>query len=266
MPLRHLAWTFAALALVVGGTALVAARTLPLDLDGLSQQSSGATRLEIRLAETAPATGLTEATVGGSNQRVYLHPETLATQADVTSARVIDLGGGQSGVSVTFSAPASERMRSGTATHLGRPVAIVLEGRVVSSPTVRAPISDSAVISGVTADAARSLASRLSPTAAAQAPERPGNGVTLPVPIHQEKPYYPPAAMDAGLEGRVLLEAVAERGGTTGTVTVVRSLDSALGLDQAAVDAMKQWTWKPGTKDGKVVDVAVQVEMTFTLK
>jgi Gram-negative bacterial TonB protein C-terminal len=32
------------------------------------------------------------------------------------------------------------------------------------------------------------------------------------------------------------------------------------------VNALKQWTWKPGTKDGKPVDVAVKVEITFALK
>ena len=44
------------------------------------------------------------------------------------------------------------------------------------------------------------------------------------------------------------------------------SLDKVLGLDQQAVNALKRWTWKPGTRDGEPVKVAVQVQITFTLK
>jgi TonB family protein len=47
---------------------------------------------------------------------------------------------------------------------------------------------------------------------------------------------------------------------------VTRSLDGVLGLDQAAIEALEQWRFKPGTKDGKAVDVHVHVELTFTLK
>jgi len=87
----------------------------------------------------------------------------------------------------------------------------------------------------------------------------------LPVPVYQEKPQYTQAAMNAQIEGEVLLEAVVLPDGSTGDVTVVRSLD-ADGLDQQAVDALKRWTWQPGTRDGEPARVAVQVQMTFTLR
>jgi periplasmic protein TonB len=90
--------------------------------------------------------------------------------------------------------------------------------------------------------------------------------VVLPVPIHQERPQYTQAAMAAQIEGSVLLESVVLADGSVGDVKVIRSLDSELGLDQEAVNALKRWTWKPGTRDGEAVQVAVQVEMTFTLK
>ena len=54
--------------------------------------------------------------------------------------------------------------------------------------------------------------------------------------------------------------------GSVGDVRVVRSLDSQLGLDQEAVKALKLWTWKPGTRGGEPASVAVQIELTFTLK
>jgi len=88
----------------------------------------------------------------------------------------------------------------------------------------------------------------------------------LPVPVHQEKAVYTEAAMDAGIQGSVLLEVVVLPDGSSGPVTVVRSLDSENGLDQQAVAALKRWTWKPGTRDGEPARVAVQVEMRFTLR
>jgi TonB family protein len=54
--------------------------------------------------------------------------------------------------------------------------------------------------------------------------------------------------------------------GNVGDVTVARSLDTTYGLDQQAVNAAKQWTFKPGTKDGKPVAVRVNIELKFTLK
>lgn len=80
------------------------------------------------------------------------------------------------------------------------------------------------------------------------------------------KPQYTQEALAARIEGTVWLEAVVLSDGTVGDVFVVRSLDSVLGLDRQAVTAMKQWEFKPGTKDGKAVAVRVEVEMTFTLK
>ena len=80
------------------------------------------------------------------------------------------------------------------------------------------------------------------------------------------KPVYNPAAMQAGIEGTVLMDTVVLADGSVGDVKIVRSLDTMYGLDQAAIDAMKQWRFRPGMKDGSPVRVAVSVEMTFTLK
>ena len=51
-----------------------------------------------------------------------------------------------------------------------------------------------------------------------------------------------------------------------GDVSVTRSLDSVHGLDCEAVKAMKQWEFKPGTKDGTPVAARVSVRITFELK
>ena len=89
---------------------------------------------------------------------------------------------------------------------------------------------------------------------------KPGDGVTLPVVTKQVKAFYTQEAMDAHIEGTVGLEVVVQADGAVGEVKVARSLDPTYGLDQEAVKAMKQWQFKPGTKDGKAVAVRVDVE------
>src|SRR6185436_13925745 len=95
---------------------------------------------------------------------------------------------------------------------------------------------------------------------------KPGNGVTLPQVIKQVKADYTNEARSQRIEGTVLLDIVVLADGSVGDVKVARSLDPVYGLDANAVKAMKQWTFKPGVKDGKPVAVAVSVEMNFSLK
>ena len=95
---------------------------------------------------------------------------------------------------------------------------------------------------------------------------KPGNDVTLPSVVRQVKADYTREAMDAHIEGIVILDIVVLSDGKVGNVSVSRSLDTTYGLDQQAVKAVKQWLFKPGTKDGKPVAVQVSVEINFTLK
>jgi protein TonB len=66
------------------------------------------------------------------------------------------------------------------------------------------------------------------------------------------------------VQGNVQVDAVVLADGSVGDVTVTKSLDAE--LDEQAVNATKQWKFRPGTKDGKAVDVLVQIELTFTLR
>ena len=92
------------------------------------------------------------------------------------------------------------------------------------------------------------------------------DNVTLPVPVRSVKPGYTAAAMDAHIEGKVVLDVVVLDDGKVGEVAVTESLDKEYGLDTQAVEATKQWLFKPGMKDGKPVAVRVAMEMVFTLK
>jgi len=95
--------------------------------------------------------------------------------------------------------------------------------------------------------------------------ERPGDGVTSPILIHETKPNYTGEAMRARVQGLVVMECVVELDGSVGPVRVTRSLDPVYGLDDAAVRTLKQWRFRPGMKDGAPVRVALIVEMSFTL-
>jgi TonB family protein len=88
---------------------------------------------------------------------------------------------------------------------------------------------------------------------------------TMPVLVREVKPDYTKPAMDRKIQGTVLLEIVVKADGTVAdNVRITRSLDPD--LDQQAIKAAKQWTFKPGTLDGKPVPVTVSLELTFTLR
>jgi len=262
MSIRRLVCTMAALTLIVGGVTMAIVRALPLEIGALAQ-TGAPSRMVIRLAETVPAAGLRAVDVPGSSDTVYLHAMPLATWEDVSLVKIINDGNSQFGVALTFERAAASRMASATAAHIGKPLAILLDGRVVSVSTLKTPIGDSAMITGITAALAQqlveaNLACHTNPAQCAAA--------VLPVPIHQERPQYTQAALAAQIEGQVLLETTVLSDGSVGDVKVVRSLDSELGLDQEAVKALKLWTWKPGTRGSQPSSVTVQIEMTFTLK
>ena len=93
---------------------------------------------------------------------------------------------------------------------------------------------------------------------------KPGNGVTAPVLIKEVKPNYTEGAMRRKVQGTVELSAVVTKDGDVGGVSVIQSLDPE--LDEEAIKAAKQWRFRPGTKDGKPVNVQVSIVLTFTLK
>jgi protein TonB len=94
---------------------------------------------------------------------------------------------------------------------------------------------------------------------------RPGGDVTEPKVIKETPPNYTAAAMRAKVHGSVFLEAVVLADGTVGEVRVVRSLDNEHGLDDEAVKTVKDWRFTPGKKNGVVVPVVVQIQMSFAL-
>jgi protein TonB len=93
------------------------------------------------------------------------------------------------------------------------------------------------------------------------APVRVGT-VQPPRRIHHEPPVYPQSALLARVEGTVVLEAVI---GTSGTVQEVRVVRSVPLLDQAALDAVRRWTYTPTLLSGVPVPVVMTVQVEFRL-
>ena len=81
--------------------------------------------------------------------------------------------------------------------------------------------------------------------------------------IKQVDPIYPEEARKAGVEGVVIVEATIDIYGRVQSVKVLRSIPP---LDQAAIDAVKQWVYEPAIIDGKPIPVSFTVKVQFTLK
>ena len=95
-------------------------------------------------------------------------------------------------------------------------------------------------------------------------PYRPGSGVTPPRLLKEVRADYTDEARRAGVSGEVVLEIVVRRDGSVGDVRVLQRLGS--GLDQRAVQAVRQWRCAPATLKGAAVDVVVEVGVEFKLR
>lgn len=264
MSRSHLAAAAVVLLSVMAATAFGVTRALPLEIPLQAAQASDG-RLEVRLAEIAPAAGLEALDVPGG-QPVYVHRDALATGADVATARIVEREG-QFDVAVTFTEAAASRIASATRNHIGKPLAIVFDGRVISAPVLKAPVGEAAVISGLTLDQARTLAEHLATRLAEPVVRRAAGGVmTPPRLVHATKPAYNLSAMRARIQGTVMMDAIVNVDGTVNNVVVVRSLDTEHGLDEEAIRTVKQWGFEPGTSNGKPVPVQVRLEVEFNLR
>lgn len=94
------------------------------------------------------------------------------------------------------------------------------------------------------------------------APQRVGGRIRPPQRVHDVPPVYPAIAQQARIEGMVILEAVI---GPHGRVEDLRVLRSVPLLDQAALDAVRQWRFTPTLLNGEPVAVAMTITVQFRL-
>lgn len=84
----------------------------------------------------------------------------------------------------------------------------------------------------------------------------------LPEAITKVAPEYPDIAREAGVDGTVLVQALVGKDGRVKDTKVVKSIPM---LDQAAIDAVTKWVFKPALSNNKPVAVWVAVPVRFTL-
>jgi protein TonB len=96
-----------------------------------------------------------------------------------------------------------------------------------------------------------------------QQPIRVGGTIRQPVKVRDVAPVYPQIAQAARVQGIVILEATI---GPEGQVMNARVLRSVPLLDQAALDAVKQWQFTPTLLNGVPVPVVMSVTVSFVLR
>ena len=85
-----------------------------------------------------------------------------------------------------------------------------------------------------------------------------------PTILFKVDPQYSEEARKAQYQGTVVLEAIVRSDGTVEILRVVRSL--GFGLDDKAIEAVRQWRFRPGTRNGEPVDVTLTIEVNFNLR
>jgi TonB family protein len=90
------------------------------------------------------------------------------------------------------------------------------------------------------------------------------DGVQLPAVVKEVRPAYAESAKQRKIQGTVFLTCVVATSGVPQDITVVRSLDED--LDRNSIQALQEWRFRPGTKDGEPVPVKITIELRFTLK
>jgi TonB family protein len=89
----------------------------------------------------------------------------------------------------------------------------------------------------------------------------PSSEVSAPGPIRKIDPKYPPTLINEHVEGEVVLYAVIRRDGSVDSIQLVRGIDEQ--LDANAMNAFRQWKFRPATKQGTPIELEAIVHIPF---
>jgi TonB family protein len=95
-------------------------------------------------------------------------------------------------------------------------------------------------------------------------PYRPGSGIQAPRLLKEVRADYTEDARQRGVSGEVVLEIVVRRDGSVGDIRILQGL--AGGLNDRAIQAVRQWKFSPAQRQGVPVDVIVEVSVEFKLR
>ena len=91
---------------------------------------------------------------------------------------------------------------------------------------------------------------------------RVSQGVVAGLAISQPRPQYPQIARNARIQGAVVLQAIISKNGNIENLKVVSGHPM---LRQSAIDAVRQWRYRPYVLNGEPVEVETQITVNFTL-
>ncbi|MGH9339751.1 MAG: energy transducer TonB [Acidobacteriota bacterium] len=92
-----------------------------------------------------------------------------------------------------------------------------------------------------------------------------GEGIVNPEVIKKTIPSYTDEAIKAKVQGYVVIQAIIRRNGRVTDFKVIRGL--GFGLEEKAIQEIaSNWQFRPGTKDGRPVDVLAMIEVQFSLR
>jgi protein TonB len=100
------------------------------------------------------------------------------------------------------------------------------------------------------------------PKPAAPTRVKQGGNVTAASILNQTRPLYPPLARQARIQGNVVLHAIIDKDGKVAQLEVISGHPL---LVQSALDAVKQWRYKPTLLNGDPVEVDTTITVTFTM-
>ena len=81
--------------------------------------------------------------------------------------------------------------------------------------------------------------------------------------IHKVEPEYTKEGLDAKIEGTAVLSSMIGTDGVPSDIELVRGLGK--GLDEKAIECLREWRFAPATSHGEPVSVKVTVELVFRL-
>lgn len=112
-------------------------------------------------------------------------------------------------------------------------------------------------------DRAQSAPQEVTPEPRQVMPLRVGGSIREPRKVVHVNPVYPEGAREAGVSGVVILEATIDPDGVPVNIKILRSIPD---LDQAAINAVREWRYQPTLLNGVPVPVIMTVTVNFTLQ
>jgi protein TonB len=223
--------------------AAVAGESQPQD-NQITAAPGDASELVVTPSSSKPTAALPTGAAGGKASAL---PKTGSEANEISAIPAPPAAPAESSPPLVVSKGASVRPKSEAETS---------EPESAPSPTTIATATDSRALSGLVNTNAAAVAH------SAQQPRKISQGVSQGLLIKKIQPTYSPQARQLRLEGKVELQANISK---TGNITEVKQVSGDPILGRSAMDAVKQWKYKPYFLNGEPIEIQTQITVNFKL-